>query len=79
MQVGISCPSSLGKINEYFTDVVEELIGSPDQSNQMVVILELRPAYECPIITELVEFDPNQLIRVVKDSNLTCFSIIILN
>lgn len=79
MQVGISCPSSLGEINEYFTDVVEELIGSPDQSNQMVVILELRPVYECPIITEWVGFDPNQLIRVVKDSNLTCFSFIILN
>lgn len=78
MQVGISCLSSLGEINEYFTDLVEEFIGSPDQNNQMEVILELRPAYECPIITEWVGFDPNQLIRVIKDSNLTCFSFIIL-
>lgn len=56
------CLSNPDETTEYFTDVVEEVIGTLDQ----MVVLESRSAEERPIMMAWPGVDPKQQIKVVK-------------
>lgn len=71
-QIGMSCLSSLYEINNYFTDVVNEVIGISLKENDQMEVLESTPACESPTMTVYTgRIDPKQLIRVVKGLRLS--------